>query len=68
MKMIYEAKEELDKGIRPALKECPDISGYDVIFLGFPKWSKVFLVYSVYYVRFIEMNITAYTEKSVNCV
>lgn len=38
MKMIYEAKEELEKGIRPALKECPDISGYDVIFLGFPNW------------------------------
>lgn len=38
MKMIYEAKEELDKGIRPALKECPDISEYDVIFLGFPNW------------------------------
>ena len=35
MKMIYEAKEELDKGIRPALKECPDISEYDVIFLDF---------------------------------
>ncbi len=28
----------MDKGIRPALKECPDISGYDVIFLGFPNW------------------------------
>lgn len=38
MKMIYEAKEELDKGIRPELKVCPDISGYDVIFLGFPNW------------------------------
>ena len=37
-KMIYEAKEELDKGIRPALKACPDIRGYDVIFLGFPNW------------------------------
>ena len=37
-KMIYEAKEELDKGIRPVLKEYPDIRGYDVIFLGFPNW------------------------------
>ena len=38
MKMIYEAKEELEKGIRPELKSCPDISGYDTIFLGFPNW------------------------------
>lgn len=30
----------LDKGIRPELKECPDISGYDVIFLGFHNWWK----------------------------
>ena len=36
MKMIYEAKEELEKGIRPALKSYPDLSGYDVVFLGFP--------------------------------
>ena len=38
MKMIYEAKEELEKGIRPVLKSYPDISGYDTIFLGFPNW------------------------------
>ena len=38
MKMIYEAKEELEKGIRPELKNYPDISGYDTIFLGFPNW------------------------------
>ena len=38
MKMIHEAKEELDKGIRPELKSYPDISGYDTIFLGFPNW------------------------------
>ena len=38
MKMIYEAKEELEKGIRPELKSYPDISGYDTIFLGFPNW------------------------------
>lgn len=38
MKMIYEAKEELEKGIRPALKSYPDLSGYDVVFLGFPNW------------------------------
>ena len=38
MKMIYEAKEELEKGIRPELKVYPDISGYDTIFIGFPNW------------------------------
>ena len=38
MEMIYEAKEELEKGIRPELKGYPDISGYDTIFIGFPIW------------------------------
>ena len=38
MKMIYEAKEELEKGIRPELKSYPDISEYDTVFLGFPNW------------------------------
>ena len=38
MKMIYEAKEELEKGIRPGLKSYPDIDEYDTIFLGFPNW------------------------------
>lgn len=38
MKMIYEAKEELQNGIRPELKSYPDISAYDTIFLGFPNW------------------------------
>lgn len=38
MKMIYEAKEELEKDIHPELKSYPDISGYDTIFLGYPNW------------------------------
>ena len=38
MKMIYEAKEELEKGIRPELKAYPEIDKYDTIFLGFPNW------------------------------
>lgn len=38
MKMIYEAKEELEKGIRPELKNYPNIDEYDIIFLGFPNW------------------------------
>lgn len=38
MKMIYEAKEELEKGIYPELKNYPDIGEYDTIFLGFPNW------------------------------
>ena len=38
MKMIYEAKEELEKGIYPELRNYPDIEGYDTIILGFPNW------------------------------
>lgn len=38
MKMIYEAKEELEKGIRPELKSYPKLDGYDTVFLGFPNW------------------------------
>ena len=38
MKMIYEAKEELEKGIYPELKNYPNIDSYDTIFLGFPNW------------------------------
>ena len=38
MKMIYEAKEELEKGVRPELKSYPDLSGYDTVFLGFLNW------------------------------
>ena len=38
MKMIYEAKEELDKGIYPELKSYPSLNDYDTIFLGFPNW------------------------------
>ena len=38
MKMIYEAKDELKQGIRPELKSYPDISEYDIVFLGYPNW------------------------------
>ena len=38
MKMIYEAQEELEKGIRPELKSYPNLDEYDTIFLGFPNW------------------------------
>jgi flavodoxin len=33
-----EAKDELRANIRPELTEDIDISGYDVIFLGYPNW------------------------------
>lgn len=33
-----EAKTEQNSSARPALKEDIDISGYDVIFLGYPNW------------------------------
>lgn len=38
MKMIYEAKEELENGVRPELKDYPVLGEYDTIFLGFPNW------------------------------
>ena len=38
MKMIYEAKEELEQGIRPELKAFADLDGYNTVILGFPNW------------------------------
>lgn len=39
MKMIYEAQDELKKGIRPELKAYPEsFDQYDTVFLGFPNW------------------------------
>ena len=38
MKMIYEAKEELEKGIYPELRNYPNIDEYDTIILGYPNW------------------------------
>ena len=38
MKMIYEAKEELDNGIRPELRAFPELDKYDTIFIGYPNW------------------------------
>ena len=39
MKMIYEAKEELENGVRPELKGYPDnFEDYDTVFLGYPNW------------------------------
>lgn len=32
------AKRELQEHARPALKEIPDVSSYDTIFLGYPIW------------------------------
>lgn len=39
MKMIYEAKEEIDNDVHVELKAYPEsINAYDVIFLGYPNW------------------------------
>ncbi len=32
------ARKELRENYRPALQEIPDVSAYDVVFLGFPNW------------------------------
>lgn len=38
MQMVREAKEEFDRGMRRPLREYPDISSYDTVFVGFPNW------------------------------
>ena len=35
---IKEAQAEQRSNARPNVKELPDISGYDVIYLGYPNW------------------------------
>ena len=36
---IDQARQDLIKGMRPGLKNCPDsIDGYDVIYLGYPNY------------------------------
>ncbi len=32
------AKQELRQKVRPAIKEVPDVSGCDTIFVGYPNW------------------------------
>jgi len=37
--VVKQAKQEIAAGFRPALKdEVPDISGYDLVFVGSPNW------------------------------
>lgn len=39
MKMIYEAKEELEQGVRPELKRYPQsFDQYSTVFLCYPNW------------------------------
>ncbi len=38
MECTREAQAELRASARPAVKECPDISGYDTVYLGYPNW------------------------------
>ena len=39
MKMINEAKEEIENNERPSLKACPEsLSAYDTIILAYPNW------------------------------
>lgn len=38
MKLIYEAKDELERGVKPELQTYPDMTGYDTVFLGYPNW------------------------------
>ena len=35
---IKEAQAEQRANARPKVKEIPDVSGYDVIYLGYPNW------------------------------
>lgn len=38
MELIEQAKQELQAGIRVPVKEFPDISAYDTVFVGYPNW------------------------------
>ena len=38
MTCIEEAKQELREKARPEIKNMPDISGYDTVFVGYPNW------------------------------
>lgn len=39
MQMIYEARDELNQGVRPELKALPEqFEPYDTVFLGYPNW------------------------------
>ena len=39
MKLIYEAKDEIERGERPELIDLPEsIARYDTVFLGYPNW------------------------------
>lgn len=35
---VDKAREEQRANARPALKEIPDVSAYDVVFIGYPNW------------------------------
>ena len=36
---MNQAKTEISQGVRPAVKNAfPDVSGYDIIFIGTPNW------------------------------
>ena len=38
-----EAKDEIRRNARPELKEIPDISGYDIVFIGYPKMEQGYI-------------------------
>lgn len=35
---VEQSRQELADDARPALKALPDVSGHDVVFLGYPNW------------------------------
>lgn len=37
-KLAEVAKKERDQGILPSIKEIPDVTEYDTIFIGYPMW------------------------------
>ena len=39
MRMIHEAKGEIENNVRPELDgDLPDLSAYDLVFIGYPNW------------------------------
>ena len=49
-KVADRAKNEKDKGIRPAIKNAIDLSDYDTVFIGYPMWWYTFpmIIYTLF--------------------
>ena len=58
------AKREHDSDERPAIKNLPDISAYDTVFIGYPMWWYTFPM--IVYTLFDELDFTGKTVVPFN--